>query len=293
MFRKTLSWFTTVFALGFAGMACTNPHAEAHKPADQVTQPQLATADKGPDTKPAPVKKLADQPVLAQHPPGADMDARKAAVESPAHRDTESNKDQSAPAAAEEKDVALTPPTHAVNSVKDSEELPVTDEDPADQALFARVARNDKDWSVRQAAVGRLTSQAVLAQIATSDEDLDIRKLAVSRLTVQAALARVATSDEDWSLRKTATERLTNQVVLARIAMSDADSDIRKLAVGMLTDQSALAHVAKSDKDWSVRRSAVTKLTDKAVLAQIATSDQDPDLRKLAVSRLTDQATTP
>jgi len=47
------------------------------------------------------------------------------------------------------------------------------------------VARNDKDWSVRRAAVALLKDTAALRQVATRDPDADIRKLAVSRLMNQ------------------------------------------------------------------------------------------------------------
>lgn len=323
MFRKAISWFTTVFALGFVCLACRNPDKEAHRPPDQVAQPRDVKPTKNPNIKRTPVETLAGQiarsdkgqrapvtageKVVATTPPGNAAKGSKesqATTENPADQATlpqvavarpmdqvaRNDKGQGAPVTAGEKVVALTPPA---NAAQGSEESRATAENPADQAALAQVARGDKDWSVRKAAVERLTSQAVLAQIATSDEDLDLRKLAVSRLTVQAVLAKVATSDNDWSVRKAAVERLTSQAILAQIAMSDEDLDIRKLAVSVLTDQTALARIARSDMDWSVRRSAVSKLMDKAVLAQIATSDQDPDIRKLAVSKLTDQAATP
>ena len=159
---------------------------------------------------------------------------------------------------------------------------------PLDQAALFEVATQDKDWSVRTAAVAQLTHQAYLAHVATTDADVDIRKLAVSLLTDQAALARVATMDKDWSVRLAAVEKLTGQGVLAKVATMDADADIRRVAVGRLTDQAALARVARCDKDWSVRSAAVTRLTDRAVLGQVAKTDADADIRKLAVSRLSE-----
>lgn len=159
-------------------------------------------------------------------------------------------------------------------------------DNPEDQAALALVARNDKDWIVRKAAVERLSSQPVLADVARSDEDADVRRFAVSRLTVQSALIQVATTDKDWTVRDAAVALLTDQDALADIAMKDEDSDIRKRAVSRLKRQSALARIATTDKDWTVRRSAVDRLTDKAALALVARSDRDPDIRKLAVSKL-------
>lgn len=187
----------------------------------------------------------------------------------------------------------VTPEAEPTQAGKGPEAVHTRAKSPADQAALAQVALNDKDWTVRKAAVEGLTHQGVLAKVSLSDEDLDIRKLAVSRLTVQAALAKVATSDKDWSVRRAATALLTDQGVLARIALVDPDSDIRKLAVSLLTDQAALTRVARSDKDWSVRRLAVSKLTSPRSLTQVATNDEDSDIRKLAVSRLINPTATP
>jgi len=128
-------------------------------------------------------------------------------------------------------------PTTPLPLTKPAEGSRAISENPADQAALALVARGDKDWTVRMAAVEALIGQAILAQIATSDEDSDIRKLAVSLLTDQAGLARVARSDKDWTVRSLAVGKLTGRADLAQIALNDQDSDIRKLAVSKLSNQ--------------------------------------------------------
>lgn len=107
------------------------------------------------------------------------------------------------------------------------------------QATLARVAREDKDWRVRMAAVERLTNQDLLASIALRDADVDIRKMAVSLLTRQSDLARVATKDPDWSVRLAAVMRLTDRAALAQVALADKDVDLRLLAVARLADPAA------------------------------------------------------
>jgi len=56
-----------------------------------------------------------------------------------------------------------------------------------DQSALARVARRDKDWTVRMAAVDKLADAGVLAQVALHDQDADIRKRALGRLSELAA----------------------------------------------------------------------------------------------------------
>jgi len=50
------------------------------------------------------------------------------------------------------------------------------------QAVFADIAKNNKDWEVREAAVRRLTSQALLADIARNDKEDSVRETAEKRL---------------------------------------------------------------------------------------------------------------
>jgi hypothetical protein len=130
-------------------------------------------------------------------------------------------------------------PIHAATPVSGPEGTRANDADPAIQVALAQVALRDKDWSVRYAAVERLTLQDVLARIARSDRDSDIRKLAVSLMRDQSALARVAQGDKDWSVRLSAVDQLVDKGILAQIALKDKDPDIRKRAVERLTELAA------------------------------------------------------
>ena len=61
-----------------------------------------------------------------------------------------------------------------------------------EQAVFAKVATEDKYWGVRRAAVERLDNQAVLGKVAAEDEELDVRLTAVRKLTDQVLLSKLA-----------------------------------------------------------------------------------------------------
>jgi len=155
--------------------------------------------------------------------------------------------------------------------------------------LLAKIAVEDKHWSVRKRAVGGLTDQTVLTKVAVEDHDSDVRKAAVEKLTDQTMAAKIAVADGVPGVRKAAVERLTDGTVLAKLAMEDHDSGVRKAAVERLTDQTALAKLTMEDHDSEVRKAALERLTDQTVLAKVAMEDHDSDVRKAAVERLTDQ----
>jgi hypothetical protein len=80
-------------------------------------------------------------------------------------------------------------------------------------ALLAKIAVEDGAWTVRLAAVERLTDQALLAKIAVEDKAWTVRRAAVERLTDQALLARIAAEDEAWTVRRAAMVKLAYQAV--------------------------------------------------------------------------------
>ena len=195
-----------------------------------------------------------------------------------------------------------------------------------DQALLARIAKEDDvDW-VRASAVSTLRDQALLADVAAYARDDYVRRRAVEKLTDQAVLARlveelyfvvsenlmdritdettlarIALESQGDQVRERAVERLTEQSVLVRpapllpirllaqIALEDESPSVRAAAVKKLTDQTLLTKIATEDEDWRVRIAAVRRLTDQAPLTKIATEDEDWRVRQAAVPRLTDQ----
>ncbi|MEN6440608.1 MAG: hypothetical protein ABFD97_18710 [Syntrophobacter sp.] len=51
-----------------------------------------------------------------------------------------------------------------------------------DQSLLAKIAQDDSEWSVRNAAVWMLSDQALLASIAENDVNLYVRQAARIKL---------------------------------------------------------------------------------------------------------------
>ncbi len=66
---------------------------------------------------------------------------------------------------------------------------------------LAKIAVEDKDASVRSAAVAQLTDQAVLAKVALGDENASVRAAAVAKLTDQSLRAKIAVEDKDAGVR--------------------------------------------------------------------------------------------
>ncbi|MGA2264064.1 MAG: hypothetical protein ABSH28_21850, partial [Acidobacteriota bacterium] len=104
-----------------------------------------------------------------------------------------------------------------------------------DQAILARVAIEDKEVVVWDAAVRELTDQAILARVAIEDKEAMVRKVAVKRLAGNPSiLAKVVIEDNDAGVRAAAAEKATDQPILAKIAVEDKDAGIRMAAVRKL-----------------------------------------------------------
>jgi hypothetical protein len=140
---------------------------------------------------------------------------------------------------------------------------------------------------LRSAVVANLTDQVLLAKIAVADDDWSIVQAAAGKVTDQAALfTKIAIVGKTTDVRRRAAWKLTDQTALSRVAIEAADPQVREDAVEKLTDQTALARIAVKDKRSSVREAAIKKLTDRAVLARIAVEDKDPFVRTGARQRL-------
>jgi hypothetical protein len=176
-----------------------------------------------------------------------------------------------------------------------------------DQAVLARIAKNDSSRGAREIAIKKLTDQAVLADVAKSDSEPDVRRAAVERVTSQAVLADVARNDISRDVRMAAVDRIRDEAVLANVALNDSASRVRSKALKGVHDQrilaviamkgsleaveelmtEPLAEVAKSSGTPSrVRVKAVGLLMDEALLGKLIKDADDESVRKAATERL-------
>jgi hypothetical protein len=156
-----------------------------------------------------------------------------------------------------------------------------------------RMARTDRDWQVRMAALDFIHDADALDQVAASDPSLAVRQRAaelcvdlveqwgeldVLELTREASatLTRVA-----------ATRRVRNPAALAQLASSQFDEQVRATAVDGIAEQQVLCHIAANDAHWSVRLAAIERVEATNVLAIVAARDRNDAVRLAARARLT------
>jgi len=65
-----------------------------------------------------------------------------------------------------------------------------------DQRLLKDVAKSDKEWAVRKAAVNRMHDNVMLAEIAENDKDPNVSRLRWSVSPTQSVLAHLATASD-------------------------------------------------------------------------------------------------
>ena len=164
-------------------------------------------------------------------------------------------------------------------------------EELTDQALLSKLALEDKDWLIREAAVknSNLTNQSVIASLAVKDENVAVRFAAVDKLTDQSLLDKIAVEDKSWEVRSAAVRHLTNQTVLEKVAVEEENKYIRRSATEKMTNQTVLARIAIGDKWEEVRMAAVKNLNDQAVLEEVAIADNHETVRWLAIDKITNQ----
>ena len=106
------------------------------------------------------------------------------------------------------------------------------------QSELATLVLEDKEATVREAAVTKLTNQSVLAKIAEGDTDSDVRDAAVEKLTDQSSLAKLAVNCMSSHVGETAFGKLREQARL-----------------GGQRDQAVLVQVVAEREQVAARRS--------------------------------------
>jgi hypothetical protein len=81
---------------------------------------------------------------------------------------------------------------------------------PSHQKKIIKIAKNNKDAKVRNAAAEKIIDQQVLAEIAKNDEDGDVRMSAIKKLTDQNVLDTIAKNDVKIEVQIKASLRLTD-----------------------------------------------------------------------------------
>jgi hypothetical protein len=230
----------------------------------------------------AAVKKLTDQNEIARAAKEAPWFlTRKAAIEKLADQTILADiaiKDINVGDTAVERLTDQTELIRVVKNCKDQHICMAAAEKLTDQALaqglFAILAKNDKDWTVRKAAVNRLTVKTVLADIAKdNNEKIEVAMEAVKRLTDQALLADVAKYGSGLGVDAYALSKITDKDILQEtcvyILKNEKSTGTCTLAIEKINNQDILIYVVKNSKMIHIRKAALKKITDRQFLNEI------------------------
>jgi len=110
------------------------------------------------------------------------------------------------------------------------------------------------DWKKRWRAVNKITNQSILMKIAKTDKDTSIRKAAVEGIADQALLTNLVNSTQNSDTKLEVCYKLEDkslaQSVYCYIARNDIDWRMRKVAYEKLgNEQAALDEVANNDEN--------------------------------------------
>lgn len=134
---------------------------------------------------------------------------------------------------------ALVARAHA-QSVQDVEGI-------TDPTKLAKIAVENQDWRVRQAAVEKLTDQAVLAKIAMEDKNALVRQAAVAKITDQALLPTSESIEGTVTIEGNTVLVVTYRPTPERVGVSAPDGSIVATKVGDFADC-----VGKHNLRWTI-----------------------------------------
>ncbi len=130
-----------------------------------------------------------------------------------------------------------------------------------DDALLARIAREDEDPAVRHAALGAIGHLDALLQVPAER---------VGAQAWQAQFDRLLTREPEalqWSERLArALRHHADPARLAEVAPRLGDARLRELAARRIDDPETLARLCSDDPDGAVRQAAARRLDDEALL---------------------------
>jgi hypothetical protein len=156
--------------------------------------------------------------------------------------------------------------------------------------LVARIAREDRDASVRRIAIDRIEDPAILAEIAAKEPDPGLRDHARARAAdlwvthASGADGLEAAHDALGGLI-----RIGDQRSLAEVAERADNPAVRDVALSKLTEPRALADLARSaSAHAATRQAALGRIKDGDTLRAIAVDEQRKDLALAALERIDD-----
>lgn len=159
-----------------------------------------------------------------------------------------------------------------------------------DENILTKIAAEDKDIAVADAALKRLSLESSLVYVALNRNHRlnngknPVATAAADRLSSQENLADVAIHVESWDTSNKALERLNDQDMLLRVALESKNSC--SAAVERLEDQEALRRVAIESTERSVQEKAVARIHNKEDLLYVIRQSPHKDIQRAAYKQM-------
>jgi len=130
--------------------------------------------------------------------------------------------------------------------------------------------------------------QAIYAAVAMEDEESSIRRIAVKRLRDIELLARIAKADKDQNVCSDAEQRMA--LILAGKLKSGPSLEARNEKIKSITDESILNYLLKNAVESSIRLSVAERFDQQSIYADLAIMDGDSDVQMAALKHISQKA---
>ena len=162
------------------------------------------------------------------------------------------------------------------------EEMPLDQQD-----LLVSIAREDRDPSVRLAALKKVLSPSVIAEISRSESDHRVREEAHT-LLVDLAVGAFENTTEAECLAALA--GLGEQKHVVSVARGSSNEAVARAALQRVDDQAGLGSIARRAALAPIRTAALERISGEAELAAVALRSEFKDVTLAAVERISSDA---
>lgn len=180
----------------------------------------------------------------------------------------------------------------AVFGEKDSKKKRIDDiKKMTNQTALVKIAQNNSDPDVREAAVKNIKNQSILKKIAQKDKVAKVRLAAVYKINDQKVLTEIAFKDKSSWNRREATSRITSEKILTEIAINSLDLYVIKNSIKKIQSQNQIINITLMAKTPIARLKAFKMIDNPEpdLIIKIAKTDFDSGVGELAVEKINDQ----
>jgi len=150
-----------------------------------------------------------------------------------------------------------------------------------------------KNPNVRKHALLSMNSktadrQSIYAIVALEDPESSIRRIAVQRLFDLELLTQIVNDDKDQNVCTDAEQRMV-RILSGKLKLGPSLEQRAKI-IKAITDESILTNLMKNAVESSIRLSIVERFNQQTIYADIAISDQDSDVQLAALNHISQKA---